>query len=49
MSRIKILLPNLVKNLEPPTNVEGNETKGRFEKIIRVLEVLIGNTVHITN
>ncbi|CAB3977672.1 CIP2A homolog isoform X2 [Paramuricea clavata] len=40
MSHIKTLLPNLVKNLEPPTNVDGHGTREKFEKIVRVLDVL---------
>jgi hypothetical protein len=40
--RIEILLPNLVKNLEPPTNVDGHGTRRKFEKIVRVLDVLAG-------
>lgn len=40
LSRVKILVPNLVKNLEPPGNVEGHSTKRKFQKIVCVLDVL---------
>ncbi|XP_046844894.1 protein CIP2A homolog [Xenia sp. Carnegie-2017] len=39
MSRMETLLPNLVKNLETPADVEARGTRRTFEKVSRVLDV----------
>ena len=38
--QVKILIPNFIKNLEPPGNVERHGTKKKFEKIVPVLDIL---------
>ena len=45
ISRMETLLPNLVKNLETPADVEARGTRRTFEKVSRVLDVFSSESV----